>query len=81
MAAREKRLKEIRMQTILREIIAYFVFLGVLLLVAYGNRDPNAYLMRKSLFDQFVTPSTGSKVPFDSVSELYTLVITNAYFI
>lgn len=54
MQARQKRLKEIQMSTILREIFAYFLFLGVLILVAYGNRDPNAYLLRKSLMEQFV---------------------------
>ena len=52
--AREERLKEVRMCAILKEIITYFLFLFLLLFVAYGNRDPHAYLLQKALNDQFV---------------------------
>ena len=42
------------MSEILKEIVAYFLFLMLLLLVAYGNRDPNTYLLRKTLHETFV---------------------------
>lgn len=53
-SAREQRLKEVRMSEILKEIVTYFLFVLLLLMVAYGNRDPNAYLLRKNLHDIFV---------------------------
>ena len=53
-SAREQRLKEVRMSEILKEISAYFLFVFVLVVVAYGNRDPNAYLLSKNLRDIFV---------------------------
>lgn len=52
--ARAHRLKEVRMSEILKEIVTYFLFLMLLLLVAYGNRDPNTYLLRKTLHETFV---------------------------
>ena len=42
------------MSEILKEIITYFIFLMLLLLVAYGNKDPNMYLLRKTLHETFV---------------------------
>ena len=53
-SAREQRLKEVRMSQILKEVFTYFLFVMLLLLVAYGNRDPYAYLLRKNLNDIFV---------------------------
>ena len=52
--ARVHRLKEVRMSEILKEIVTYFLFLMLLLLVAYGNRDPSTYLLRKTLHETFV---------------------------
>ena len=53
-AARAQRLKEVRMSEIIKEIVAYFLFLMLLMLVAYGNKDPNTYLLRKTLHETFV---------------------------
>ena len=52
--ARSHRLKEVRMSEILKEIITYFLFLMLLLLVAFGNRDHHTYLLRKTLHETFV---------------------------
>ncbi|XP_048576826.1 uncharacterized protein LOC5521481 isoform X2 [Nematostella vectensis] len=68
LAARQKRLKEIQMSMILKEILAYFIFIAVLLLVAYGNRDPNAYLLRKTLVEEFVSLDE-SGVSLDEVGD------------
>ena len=51
--ARMKRLKEINMNRILKEIAAFFIFLVMLMNVAYFHRDPNSYLMTKTLFETF----------------------------
>ena len=42
------------MSEILKEIFAYFLFVFLLLIAAYGNRDTEAYLLRKNLQDIFV---------------------------
>lgn len=42
------------MSKILKEIFTYFLFVFLLLVVAYGNRDKEAYLLRKNLQDIFV---------------------------
>ena len=44
------------MVAIIKEVITYFIFYTVLLLVAYGNRDSNSYLLRKTLHETFVNP-------------------------
>ncbi|XP_022779645.1 uncharacterized protein LOC111321123 [Stylophora pistillata] len=68
-AARAQRLKEVRMSEIIKEIVTYFLFLILLMLVAYGNRDPNTYLLRKTLHETFVDlDQTG--VDFSDASDL-----------
>lgn len=42
------------MLEILKEIFTYFLFVFLLLIVAYGNRDKQAYLLKKNLQDIFV---------------------------
>ncbi|XP_077979558.1 polycystin-2-like protein 2 [Glandiceps talaboti] len=41
--AREQRVKEMKMYSIIREILFYIFFLWLLLIISYGNRDPNSY--------------------------------------
>ncbi|XP_070581220.1 polycystin family receptor for egg jelly-like isoform X2 [Ptychodera flava] len=41
--AREQRMKEIKMYAVIREILFYIFFLWLLLVISYGNRDPNAF--------------------------------------
>lgn len=53
-AAREIRLKERKMYSIIREIIFYFLFVVVVLTIAYGDRDPYARFMTKNLREMFV---------------------------
>ncbi|CAF3366379.1 unnamed protein product [Rotaria sp. Silwood1] len=47
--ARNKRLNEIKMWDIIRELLAYSSFLWILYVVSYSNRDPNAYFIVKHL--------------------------------
>ncbi|CAF0742236.1 unnamed protein product [Didymodactylos carnosus] len=54
MDAREKRLKEIKMWDIIREIIAYASFLWILYVVSYSNRDPNGNLIVQHLRSYFL---------------------------
>jgi polycystin 1L2 len=52
--ARDKRLKEIKMWEIIRELIAYVSFLWILYVVSYSNHDPNAYYLMNHLREDFL---------------------------
>ena len=47
--AKLNRLKEIKMGVILKEIFSYLFFLWILIVLSYGNRDPNAFLMKQTI--------------------------------
>lgn len=47
--AREKRMKEIAMFDIVREIAFYFVFVALIVLVASHNRDKKAYSVKEAI--------------------------------
>ena len=51
--AREKRLKEIKMNAALKEIFAFFVFLILLMDVAQYHRNPDTFLLTKTLYETF----------------------------
>ncbi|XP_075692927.1 polycystin-1-like protein 2 [Rhinoderma darwinii] len=46
-------IKEQRVFALIREILAYLGFLWMLLLVAYGQRDPNSYYLNKHIENSF----------------------------
>lgn len=52
--AKLERLKEIKMAIILKEIGSYLFFLWILIVLSYGNRDPNAFLMKDTLKSTFI---------------------------
>ncbi|XP_020848314.2 polycystin-1-like protein 2 [Phascolarctos cinereus] len=56
---KKNRLKEQRAFALIREILAYVGFLWMLLLVAYGQRDPNAYYFNRHLENSFSTGLQG----------------------
>uniref|UniRef100_A0A8C3E180 Polycystin 1 like 2/pseudo n=1 Tax=Corvus moneduloides TaxID=1196302 RepID=A0A8C3E180_CORMO len=46
-------MKEKKAFALIREILAYLGFLWMLLLIAYGQRDPNSYYLNKHIEDSF----------------------------
>ena len=48
-AARLLKTKQKQMKAIIREVIQYLVFLSLLLVVAYGSRDPMAFPITKAM--------------------------------
>lgn len=52
-AARLLKTKQKQMKTIIREVIQYLVFLSVLLVIAYGSRDPMAFPITDSMRSLF----------------------------
>lgn len=51
--AKLKRMKEIKSSEVMTDVFFYSLFLLLLLMVAYGHRDPIAYEMTKHLEDNF----------------------------
>ena len=52
--AREKRLKELKMYAILREVIIYMFFLWIVIVISYDFRDPRAQHVKANLEMMFV---------------------------
>ncbi|XP_042294389.1 polycystic kidney disease protein 1-like 2 isoform X2 [Sceloporus undulatus] len=50
---KSNRIKEQKAFALIREILAYLGFLWMLLLVAYGQRDPNSYYLNKHIENSF----------------------------
>ncbi|XP_044125233.1 polycystic kidney disease protein 1-like 2 [Bufo gargarizans] len=50
---RSIHIKEQKVFALIREILAYLGFLWMLLLVAYGQRDPNSYYLNKHIENSF----------------------------
>ncbi|KAJ6666084.1 hypothetical protein lerEdw1_000988 [Lerista edwardsae] len=50
---KNNRIKEQKAFALIREILAYLGFLWMLLLVAYGQRDPNSYYLNKHIESSF----------------------------
>ena len=53
-AARERRLKEIKMWEILREIISYVLFLWVLYIISFSSLNSNCFLFQKHIKKEFI---------------------------
>ncbi|XP_054716287.1 polycystin-2-like [Uloborus diversus] len=54
--ARKEREKEVKMYSLIREISAYFLFLWIIMILSYGNRDPNNFYLREALINGFIKP-------------------------
>lgn len=50
-AMRAARMKERKMYSVIREVATYYIFLALLLTIAYTHRDKSAYFQTKHLFD------------------------------
>ncbi|KAK3737773.1 hypothetical protein QZH41_012212 [Actinostola sp. cb2023] len=65
-AYRQFKLKQKQMKTILYEIMQYMFFLIVVLIIAYGNRDPMAYGVTRAMDAFFVSSRYSGMDSFDS---------------
>ncbi|GFR02198.1 polycystic kidney disease protein 1-like 2 [Trichonephila clavata] len=55
-AARRLREKEVRMYGVLKEIGVYALYLWILFILSYGNRDPNSFYLREAVINNFIKP-------------------------
>lgn len=66
-AARQLRLKQKQMSSILYEIVQYLFFLVIVLIIAYGNRDPMAYGVTRAMESIFVNSEYTGMAEFSAV--------------
>ena len=71
------RFKEIKMKSIIREIILYILFLNIVMLIAFGDRDPQAFYVNKSMKDAFVEAHYHGLMKFTKVqlTKLFIVLI------
>lgn len=41
--------QENEMRNVIRDIVIYFVYIIIIIIISYGNRDPNAYLAKSAI--------------------------------
>nr|XP_015223472.1 PREDICTED: polycystic kidney disease protein 1-like 2 [Lepisosteus oculatus] len=76
---RNNILKEQKVFILIREIVAYVGFLWVLLLVAYGQRDPNAYLLTQHIEESFTNGMSNTMAHKDVFTWINTTVLSNLF--
>ncbi|MBN3315187.1 PK1L2 protein, partial [Atractosteus spatula] len=76
---RNNILKEQKVFILIREIVAYVGFLWVLLLVAYGQRDPNAYLLTQHIEESFTNGMSDTMAHKDVFTWINTTVLSNLF--
>jgi len=68
--ARERRIKELKMYDILREIFFYVLYVWVIIVISYEFRDPNAFQFRENLRMAFVTGGRSTVINSQTSLEL-----------
>ncbi|XP_071106159.1 polycystin family receptor for egg jelly-like [Haliotis cracherodii] len=61
-AARTKRLREVEMMSVIKEVVAYVLYLIILFMVSVHNRDPNSFLIKDNLLNMIAGTSAFTKV-------------------
>ena len=61
---RESRAKEVKMWTILKEILTYLIYLAVICTLGYDNRDVNAFRAKNQIHNMFAMQPRLYKVSF-----------------
>ncbi|XP_034417690.1 polycystic kidney disease protein 1-like 2 [Cyclopterus lumpus] len=76
---RRKQIVEQKAFALLKEILTYMGFMWMLLLVAYGQRDPNAFLLNRHIRDSFVNKTSGSMSLRDVFTWANTSLLSNLF--
>ncbi|XP_064641904.1 uncharacterized protein LOC135496476 isoform X2 [Lineus longissimus] len=56
---RENRLKELKMYSIIKEVLSYCLYVWVLLSVSYSFRDPDSYTLQDEMVNVFIHSNKG----------------------
>jgi len=73
--ARERRIRELKMYDIMREIFFYVVYIWVIFVISYEFRDPNAFQFRENLRRAFVTGGRSTVISSQTSLEQVSLSV------
>ena len=59
---RRDRVSEVEMWSIVRELLSYCVFVTIVYIISYGNRDPMSFKMQAQMREVFVTQNGFDKI-------------------
>ncbi|XP_032371632.1 polycystic kidney disease protein 1-like 2 [Etheostoma spectabile] len=76
---RNNMIKEQKVFALIREILAYMGFMWMLLLVAYGQRDPNAYFLTQHIRQSFSKGISDSMSIQDVFNWANTTLLSNLF--
>ncbi|KAM7406118.1 hypothetical protein PAMP_000517 [Pampus punctatissimus] len=76
---RNNIIKEQKVFALIREILAYIGFMWMLLLVAYGQRDPNAYFLTQHIRQSFSKGISDSMSIQDVFNWANTILLNNLF--
>ncbi|XP_076592785.1 polycystin-1-like protein 2 [Chaetodon auriga] len=76
---RSNMIKEQKVFALIREILAYVGFMWMLLLVAYGQRDPNAYFLTQHIRQSFSKDISDSMSIQDVFNWANTTLLSNLF--
>ncbi|XP_077451223.1 polycystin-1-like protein 2 [Stigmatopora argus] len=76
---RNNMIKEQKVFALIREILAYMGFMWMLLLVAYGQRDPNAYFLTQHIRQSFSKGIADTMSIQDVFNWANTTLLTNLF--
>ena len=57
-----RKLMEQEMKELLRNLVVYFIYVGIIFIISYGNRDPNAYREKLALEKVLTRSLNGSRI-------------------
>ncbi len=61
-ALKVRKNQEFEMKAVLRDMLTYFIYMGLILIIAYGNRDFNLFLQKSSLETAIVFGGTTCEI-------------------
>ncbi|XP_075335044.1 polycystin-1-like protein 2 [Odontesthes bonariensis] len=76
---KRNKIMEQKAYALLREILAYMGFMWMLLLVAYGQRDPNAFFLNQHIRESFTKDVSDSMSLQDVFTWASTSLLTNLF--
>ena len=45
----KRKNQEREMKTVIRDLVIYFIYMSIVYIISYGNRDPNAFLSKQAI--------------------------------
>ena len=61
-ALKKARIKQLRSQAVANELFSYVLFLIILFIISYANRDPDSYILKRHLYRNIVSKNGFDKL-------------------